>query len=103
MSRNLMRIDCFFCRGEVRLVEHPREITKSDAGVYFDEYYNMAVANAECVTCGAEYLGWVAGGHLSGGAYFDSEGKLSAHDLSFRSTFDDEPGPSDMPKRAVLP
>lgn len=88
MSRNLARTDCYFCGGHVVDVEEPREITAEDCGAYLETYAGMTVANAECRVCGAKYLAWVT-------TLFSWHGR----DLSFRSTFNDEPGDADMPTR----
>ncbi len=99
MSRNLADTTCAGCRwGDVRLVETPRPITEAEAGCYFPEYEGMVVANAQCLLCEAKYLAWV-----------DEATKLRRHgyerrpvdgpfvDLSWRSTFNDEPGADDLP------
>lgn len=96
MSRNLCRTDCYFCNGVVALVELPRPINEADAGRHFDLCKDLTVAHAECVDCQAQYLAWVKGTHFQ--ARFDDEGNPAPADLSFRSTFNDEPGDDDLPK-----
>lgn len=91
MSRNLGRVDCARCGGTVRLVEPPRPITEQDAGAYFTEHRGRWVAHAECHTCAAKYLAWLTGQVLE-----RADARLH-YDLSYRSTFDDEPGPDDLP------
>ena len=94
MSRNLLQTDCYFCRSAVALAE-PGRATKDNVGAY-EEYIGMIVADATCTACGAEYLAWIAGcpgGHTQGPNPEDEH-----FDLSFRSTFNDEPGESDYPK-----
>ena len=98
MSRNLCRIDCQFCEGPVLLTEVPRSIREEDAGRYFGEYRGLTVANAACRYCGGRYLAWVANDPAGrekprNGTHFD---------LSFRSTFNDEPGPDDRPSGGVV-
>ena len=102
MSRNLGGTTCAFCDGEVKLAEPTRFIRREDCGIYFDEYAGMLVAEAECADCMAKYIAWVDerprqklyswGPHprtpADGPGFFD---------LSHRSTFNDEPGPLDMP------
>ena len=102
MSRNIgMGPGCDFCPGDVSLVEATRPITKAEAGVYFDEYEGMPVANAVCVLCDAKYLAWIdwplSSRHI---ASPKKPGDLYV-DLSFRSTFNDEPGLADMPKHKI--
>lgn len=100
MSRNLCEIDCHFCDHELVLVEEPRIITKQDAGVYFEEYIGMLVANAECPLCLSKYLAWIddsnCSGHKRGPADY---GKW--FDTSFRSSFNDEPDEEDLPQYDV--
>ena len=84
MSRNLGRTTCYFCGGEVVPEQAMRPITMDEARCYFDEYRGMLVANSHCKECLAKYLRW------------DPE-RTGIADLSFRSTFDDEAGPEDLP------
>jgi hypothetical protein len=107
MSRNLSRTDCYFCGDVPKLVEVPRPITAEEAGVYFAEYEGLLVANAECPRCGAKYLAWVDErgyvrpelwcGMLVAPRVPDDD--IGFVDLSFRSTFNDEPGDADRPTR----
>ena len=109
MSRNLCSSECHFCGEEPELTGDVRQITKEDTFVYFDEYKGMLVAEAECWLCGAKYLAWIDGAKreryapypLRYAPYpfprFCDESPVA--DLSFRSTFDDEPGEADMPVR----
>jgi hypothetical protein len=113
MSRNLCRTDCYRCGEDVLLDEKPRPITRSEAFCYFDEYERMLVANATCPVCGARYLAWCddtsrlrgprvpdrwagtsLGAHLAAPRY---DPALTHFDLSFRSSFNDEPGDGDLP------
>lgn len=110
MSRNLGCIDCTFCHGEVKLVEAPRPVTREDVGRYYDThegygYAGMIAANAICVDCCAKYLAWIDLSACVGyGRYYDRghRGDREFIDLSHRSTFDDEPGPEDMPDEIVV-
>lgn len=119
MSRNIGSTECQFCQGEVRMVEPPRPITREEAGPYFDvnpcpcpsrpylpqaySYEGMIVANAECVDCCAKYLAWIDQRACVGyGELTEHDRRVSAEsgtffDMSFRSSFDDEPGKADMP------
>ena len=100
MSRNLGRSDCYFCHGTVVHDERPRPITQDEAGVYFPEYEGMLVARSHCRDCEAKYLAWVRGrtdwiyGHFAHKNYY---GEGCHVDLSFLSTFNDEPGDEDKP------
>ena len=100
MSRNLGRTVCYFCEGRVVHGEDPRPITPDDAGPYFAEYEGMHVAKGRCRDCEAKYLCWVRGsqswsfGHT---AHKNYRGPDEHIDLSFLSTFDDEPGQLDLP------
>lgn len=86
MSRNICRTDCARCCGDVVLDEAPRLLTREEAGAHFDNYRTKSFANAHCPTCGARYLAWIQ--DLYTGLH---------HDLSWRSTFNDEPGDDDLP------
>lgn len=101
MSRNLCRTDCYFCGHEVKLVEAPRKITKREAGAYFNELEGLIVANAECPICLARYLAWVDDRECKGRSRYREAGYSDFYDLSFRSTFDDEPGDKDLPQYDV--
>lgn len=100
MSRNLANTSCDRCgASSVRLDEAPRLITKIEAGYYFDEYRGMKVANATCPRCQARYLAWVSDLPRSGG-WVDPDAIY--FDLSYRSTFNDEPSVRDLPKPDIL-
>ena len=100
MSRNLCRTTCYYCDGAVLFVESPRPCTPVDCGLYYDEYEGMLVAHAVCEDCEAQYLAWVDERprvRQSGWpAQFTEDG--GHFDLSFRSTFNDEPGKRDLPR-----
>lgn len=110
MSRNIAEgTRCDRCHKDrvIKLVEDPRTITVEDTGSgMFDEFEGMLVAHAACWICGAKYLAWCderprvrpngwsarvaepVGRAYQVGGYFD---------LSYRSTFNDEPGEDDLP------
>ena len=98
MSRNLLSTDCYFCHTAVELVGSVHPITKDEAGGYFDEYEGLVVANASCPDCKAKYLAWVDETPRNKPS-FDRvpSNSVPFFDLSFRSTFNDEPGDEDMP------
>jgi hypothetical protein len=87
----------------VLLVSAPHSITRKEAGIYFEEYKDMLVADAECVDCEAKYLAWIQRHFWFKSPYFRNPITRKPDDppftdLSFRSTFNDEPGPEDEPK-----
>lgn len=104
MARNLGRTSCNRCgHAVVKLDEEPRPITQAEAGIYFDEYEKLEVAKAHCPICQTKYLAWV---DESETRYFGRAVGSIAHprtaqeapyfDLSYQSTFDDEPGAGDF-------
>ena len=100
MSRNCAGgTNCQVCDGHVLHEEAERPIARKEAGPYFEEYEGMLVANAHCRDCEAKYLAWVRGpkswtyGHMAWSNYTPN-GHV---DLSYRSTFNDEPGEADKP------
>jgi len=103
MSRNLARASCPYCDGRVVLEEEPRPVRHEEAGVYFMEYRDvLVVANAHCEDCEAQYLAWVEHRGSAGHLAWPMEPGQTHRDLSFRSTFNDEPGDADLPKHIVL-
>lgn len=95
MSRNLATTCCHRCRApSVCLDEEPRLITEAEAGCHFYEYLGMKVAHATCPRCQARYLAWVQPScWVCDAGYFA---------LSYRSTFNNEPGLDDLPKPDIL-
>jgi hypothetical protein len=110
MARNLGRTDCYFCNAKVVLVEEPHVATTNDVNEHFLQlhegysYAGMICANAECSVCGAKYLARVdmseCPGYKDFLQWYGKNNKVPFFDLSFRSTFNDEPGPADMPTRS---
>jgi hypothetical protein len=86
MSRNLCRTSCDQCGCRaVRLTANPYH--RKDRGGTF--------ADAECRVCGVLYTAWMRDDeppHMWGERAPDG-----FFDLSYRSTFNDEPGPADFP------
>ena len=101
MSRNIGQRDCYFCPSKVVLVEEPRPVKQEDTGAYQSQYEGMIVANAECPACLAKYLAWVTGPAGSNWNSLPREEGQTHVDLSFRSTFNDEPGEEDLPRYKV--
>ena len=96
MSRNLAQTNCNSCPSpRVLLVEAPRLMTTDEYGVY-SSYAGMTVANAECQLCGAKYIAWISGPFAH---HWDPDAEYS--DLSYRSSFDDDPGVDDLPRYEV--
>lgn len=96
MSRNLCDTSCWYCdegvnQGSVVLIGPIAPITEKQAGCYYEEFKALLVGDAECKDCRAKYLAWMS--DIQGNELFDEIG-----DLSFRSTFNDEPGAADAPK-----
>lgn len=103
MSRNLCSTECHRCNADsVKLDEAPRFILPKEAGAYFDEYDGMLVANATCPTCDARYLAWCSPAPGMRGWNDYERREYGYFDLSYRSSFNDEPGPGDLPKPRVL-
>ena len=108
MSRNIGKTDCYFCDGDVQMTEAPRDATRGDVGRYYDAsadgfgFAGMVCANAECVDCEAKYLAWVSLKLCAGYGAHPRHEDPPFFDLSFRSTFNDEPGESDMPKWRIM-
>jgi len=104
MSRNLCRTDCYYCECSVQIVGPVRTDTVADFGPYADEYRDMKIADAECPACEAKYLAWVepptVGIHAGRATTWREHGD-PFYDLSFRSSFNDEPGDADLPVYAV--
>lgn len=110
MSRNLLSTSCWFCSEPVVLVGPPHAGTADDFGEHYAkaQYGGMIVADAECSVCKAKYLAWLDGtsavntyGHPWPKPVRDESGALTIQDLSFRSSFNDEPGSADYPEFEV--
>lgn len=96
MSRNLAQRGCHQCNSsDIQYEEGRRLITPAEAGVYYDEYYNLVVCNAHCAICGTKYLAWF---NYPKGSRANDIGQTHV-DLSYRSTFNDEPGEDDVPTK----
>lgn len=83
------------------MIESVRLITEAETGGCFLEYAGMLVAHAQCEDCEAPYLAWVLGNNRGSGPENYDKAEHIVRDLSYRSTFDDEPGPEDFPKYAI--
>lgn len=100
MSRNIGKTNCNRCPApRVALLEVPRLITEKDAGIHYQEFHGLYVADAECPLCGARYLAWIdwpKGPSHWHRNHCRSDGDYT--DLSYRSAFNDQPGADDMPR-----
>lgn len=95
MARNLARTDCAQCGyARVKLEQSPRPISYHEAGRYFEEYEGMMVADAHCPVCQTKYVAWVR--RLP---HLQPNPELGYADLSYRRSFNDEPGDDDLPFR----
>lgn len=110
MSRNLGQTSCYFCHGRVVMTEEPRVVTPDDVNGYYEErdgygYVGMVAAHAQCEECEARYLAHVDMTNCPGYGRYEQLRKrvgVDFFDLSFRSTFNDEPGPDDMPRYRIV-
>ncbi len=100
MSRNLGRTDCRECIGESEHIvfdEEPRPVKDTDVGRhFFAEYQGLIVAHARCILCHTLYLAWVDWPGSSS-SYFRRREEHRFVDLSYRSSFNDEPNAIDLP------
>ena len=97
VSRSLGQRQCRFCGmlPDVFGEKHPITENEAKAKKYYDEYRSrgLIVAQARCPACLAQYWAWVS---IDG---VDADRDLGHLDLSFYSTFSDEPGSTDKPYR----
>jgi hypothetical protein len=105
MSRNIGSTTCNFCISAVTLDEAPRPIKREEAGPYYATgrdgygYAGGIFANATCTRCSAKYLAWIDLSACDGYGRHRNWGDKGQpfFDLSYRSTFNDEPGEEDLP------
>lgn len=96
MSLNLCKTECDVCGSTVKITGVPYRVEKTD--LY---QAGRLVADAICTVCGAKYVAWMSArpGDVYGSRDSDRR-QLMDHgffDLSYRSTFNDEPGVEDLP------
>jgi len=106
VSRNLCKKECDFCYLDEVVITGPIFNFEERYDCYLHEYTGMKVADAECAYCGAKYLAWVEeapGKRRTCWGYdeYTSE-ERRFYDLSYRSTFNDEPGKEDLPEKRPL-
>lgn len=91
MALNLSKTKCHFCYEDIKItgpIHSPTlEDVKKEENLREPYLIHTYVAEAECSLCGAKYTSWHRIEH----------DRSVITDLSFRSTFRDEPGPSDLP------
>lgn len=102
MSRNLCKKECDYCRLDEVVITGPIVLFEEyyPESRYRSEYYGMKVAEAACAYCGAKYLAWIEpaiGGRKYNCWYEDEAENRRFYDLSYRSSFNDEPGKDDVP------
>ncbi len=98
MSRNIAKTTCDHCGSRVVVTGRLHPITKEEAHVYFKEFEGLIVADAECSVCRAKYIAWCDYSTCRG-IHNDPrrcQGVQPFWDLSYRSTFNDEPGDKDL-------
>lgn len=94
MSCNLGRVTCARCGTEVRAGGQSYRLP--------DDHGSMAgllVVDAECPICQARYTAWLVERDPGScrRAHTKEDIDRGFYELSFRSTFNDEPGPGDLP------
>lgn len=98
MSRNLASTRCDHCGADrVKVTGRAHQLTKEEAGYYYDEFNGLVVADAECDLCRAKYIAWVDDSNCQVSHQRRHEGNQKGFfDLSYRSSFNDEPGSADL-------
>lgn len=99
MSRNLGIRHCDYCTQDYVVITGPIFNFEERYSFYVSEYRGMKVADAECQYCGTKYLAWVEPSPNKRKEWMDPDWapEKRYYDLSYRSTFNDEPGKSDLP------
>lgn len=91
MNRNIGRSSCDCGSPALVFDGPPHPITEAEANGYYSDYVGLTVRDAHCPLCLAQYLAWLRPWTST---YASEQG---VYDLSYRSSFDDDPGPSDAP------
>jgi hypothetical protein len=99
VSRNLGRKECYFCPGVPTIDGEPIAFAKYRP-LWPDQkqYQGLKVAHATCPLCLAKYAAWLPWDDGSRYGWFRDAGPNGYTDLSFWSTFNDEPGREDLPE-----
>ena len=104
MSRNIGQSTCPHCGDTPVIKELPHPITEQEAHRYYEGYKGMIVARAECPSCCAVYLAWIDESQCTRPVYPRGTHPFDGRfvDLSYYSTFNDEPGEADGPMYKIL-
>ena len=96
MSRNIGYARCKYCGSDVVLDGNPHPATPDEV---WGEYLGMIIENAECPECKAKYMAWRHWEHRDTDYWANPDWAENKKimDLSFRSSFNDEPGDDDLP------
>lgn len=100
MSRNLCATVCVHCQHPVKVIEYPRPFKDEESHGHFKEFEGMLVAKAECPVCFASYLAWLDTTTCVNPVHKNHGEKAlpgDVIDLSYLSTFNDEPREDDLP------
>lgn len=96
MSRNCGTAGCYACDGRLRVDGAAQSFTALfPASSMRGEYGGHDFVPLVCEDCEAKFLGWVTRNTGAGEA---EDGGITWYDVSWRSSFNDEPGPDDIPK-----
>ena len=100
MSENLHATKCVHCGNDVELLETPRPITEKEAGNFYVDK-GILFAKAHCPICLARYLAWIGSSTKVLPIKKDLVKGMTLYgevvDLSYLSTFSDQPGKGDLP------
>lgn len=109
MSRNLSRTDCQHCGQDAVVINGPvsnyEDMYPEDQSELSKHLKGMQVACAVCEYCECLYMAWVWPSpnmvwerpNFKPDWTLDTEPSKRFYDLSYRSTFNDEPGRYDIP------
>lgn len=97
MSRNLDKTICAICSCAVEITGAPY-VKQFPLGPAEEAgYLTVVVADAECKVCGAKYSAWLNEPHRQKSVAHRMHPTGGFYDLSFRASFNDEPGEGDAP------
>lgn len=95
MSRNLAKRECSRCESKVAICGPIYRLPRDHFACP-----DMLVADADCTVCQAHYTAWLGPTHdRIGTREHDLENVrcFGFYDLSYRASFNDEPGKGDLP------
>ncbi len=95
MSRNLCATECQQCGSRVKITGPSYKYNYCDS-------WSVLLADAECEICGTQYSAWTGptSDHMDRDINRDLV-ERGFYDLSYRSTFNDEPGDDDIPAKQI--